>query len=56
MVSSVELSKFKASIERDREKEVEHNMAKIIASIELSFIVMVYSLCSLVFKNTLQNN
>ena len=30
MVSSVELSKFEASIERDREKEVEHNMATLL--------------------------
>ena len=30
MVSSVELSKFEANIESDREKEVEHNMATFL--------------------------
>ena len=30
MVSLVELSKFKANIEREREKEVEHNMATLL--------------------------
>ena len=36
MVSSVELSTFEDNIEREREKEVEHSMATLIASIDTS--------------------